>query len=614
MKISHIHIKNYRTFRDFEIDFGDYNVLIGQNNVGKSNLLHAIDAFYTNRATIDDLMKNSSGDFISNVFSIAITYDDLTPNEKQELKSYLLDDDKYKVVYKGILDDGIFTSSYRGYKLDENYVFPKGFNEAIKSTVFSTHKKPKREDFVEDTEALELLNKHSPKGAVSFEQIGKMKEECLEKYNDIIIDKEMIECDTNFQGFVKTKNPDRSGVCIFIPAISIPALESEKQLMNQLVQPFLEDVGIEESRSDFDSFQKKVLKARLQKKTDLETKINSELELWNTTTEIEITPTPIEKILPVNLSILFDDGIKTSLGKKGSGLQRYIFFKTLKILNEDRYSTSRSFIFLFEEPEAHLHPQLQREIFETLRELSKNPSLIYQIILTTHSPQFVDIENLDELYIFNKENQGCTELQKCDIEFTKDKDLVKTILAFSPNISEIFFADHVILIEGQTEEITMNYLSKNGLIDLTRTSIINTMGKYNFNIYINVLNKIGLPYTILIDEDHLSYHPNLEGDKRKEKIKAYKQTKSVVEMIDDEIGHAIILSPDYDNFTGISKHADSKPTKIYNILRESFEINPDKKFQNKIVNLFSLLLNPSAFKHKAIKPDGKEWIFTELME
>jgi len=75
-----------------------------------------------------------------------------------------------------------------------------------------------------------------------------------------------VESSTKFQGIAKTRNPDRSGICIFIPAIGNPSSESEKYLVGQLIRPFLENIGIENARSDYDNFQIKMMKAREEKK------------------------------------------------------------------------------------------------------------------------------------------------------------------------------------------------------------------------------------------------------------------------------------------------------------------------------------------------------------
>jgi predicted ATP-dependent endonuclease of OLD family len=610
MKISHISIRNFRTFREFDADFRDYNVIIGPNNTGKSNLLHAIDTFYTNKASIEDFKKNGSANPNNQEFSITLTYDNLSDDEKRELASYLLKNDIFKVIYRGTLsEDSGFLTEYHGYILESKFIFPDGFDDTVEKILFSKHYKPVRNEFKENPEINQLLENFCPSGKIKIEDRKLMGEKFLAQHPEIEVRKEEVESESNFQGFARAKNPDRSGVCIFIPAIGKTSADSEKALIGQLIHPFLEGVGIEDAKPEFEIFQQKIMNARLKKKQDLEEKINSELELWNTTAEIQFNPTPIEEISPMNLSILFNDGIQTALEKKGTGLQRYIFFKTLKILNEEKYTTDKSFIFLFEEPEAHLHPQLQKEIFETLRQLSNNPILDYQIILTTHSPQFVDIENLDELYIFSKDEQGCSDLQKCNIHFSGDRDLVKTILSFNPHISEIFFANQVILFEGQSEEISFNYLRKEGIFNISQTSLVNAKGKYNLEVYIKILNEIGLPYTVLIDEDpyFLPHFKSFDRIKIKDKKKAYKKNQEIIDLIDDSLGRAVVLSPDFDQYVGISKNTKSKPTKIYQKLIQYYEKTPDIHFQKKIENLLDLLLNPLKIPFKAINPDKTKW-------
>lgn len=41
--IEKVHIMNFRSLKDIKFDFGDYTVLIGKNNSGKSNIIHALE-------------------------------------------------------------------------------------------------------------------------------------------------------------------------------------------------------------------------------------------------------------------------------------------------------------------------------------------------------------------------------------------------------------------------------------------------------------------------------------------------------------------------------------------------------------------------------------------
>jgi len=59
MKIAKITIKNFRSFKSEGINFQDLMVLIGENNTGKSNVLKAMDLFFSNIKTIDEECFNN---------------------------------------------------------------------------------------------------------------------------------------------------------------------------------------------------------------------------------------------------------------------------------------------------------------------------------------------------------------------------------------------------------------------------------------------------------------------------------------------------------------------------------------------------------------------------
>lgn len=61
MHINSIHIKNYRHFNDFSMEFHKgLNVIIGANNAGKTGLLSAIKLLcYPSDISIDDFNKNN---------------------------------------------------------------------------------------------------------------------------------------------------------------------------------------------------------------------------------------------------------------------------------------------------------------------------------------------------------------------------------------------------------------------------------------------------------------------------------------------------------------------------------------------------------------------------
>jgi putative ATP-dependent endonuclease of OLD family len=49
MRITRIHIENFRCIRNLEVELGDPTVFIGPNNIGKTAILHAIRIVLTRR-------------------------------------------------------------------------------------------------------------------------------------------------------------------------------------------------------------------------------------------------------------------------------------------------------------------------------------------------------------------------------------------------------------------------------------------------------------------------------------------------------------------------------------------------------------------------------------
>ena len=89
------------------------------------------------------------------------------------------------------------------------------------------------------------------------------------------------------------------------------------------------------------------------------------------------------------LTLLGDDGIPVN--KRGSGVRRLVLFSFFRAESERRLSSTgnRNIIYAVEEPETAQHPNLQRVVIKTLRELSERERT--QVILTTHVPSLAGL-------------------------------------------------------------------------------------------------------------------------------------------------------------------------------------------------------------------------------
>jgi putative ATP-dependent endonuclease of the OLD family len=163
---------------------------------------------------------------------------------------------------------------------------------------------------------------------------------------------------------------------------------------------------------------------------------------------------------------------------------------------------------MIEELEAHLHPQAQMKIIDALNEEANNG---IQFILTTHSPNIASKVRLESLIICKDNNvfplsQGSTKLEKKSYAYLERfLDVTK---------SNLFFAKGVIIVEGWSEEILIPALAKKMGYDLTakEISIVNvasTAYLHFAKIFLrNDKKEMKIPVAIVTDLDN---RPNEEG-------------------------------------------------------------------------------------------------------
>ncbi len=561
MIIKSVEVKNFRSIRETCLDCDNLTAIIGRNGAGKSSFLDAIDTFYDIAAPIteEDFFNRDIGSTIE----IRVTYSNLRDDEKEEFQPYIKDD--RLIVTKRI-------------SIENDRIMQRYYAAALQIPRFAEIRaKPGKKERVsvwnEMVNSDELPNLG---GKVrSADEVERLMSEYEANHPEFM---EPIEREEQFFGprNIGGGKLDKFTKYVLVPAVRKASDEASGkkgaiyQILDMIVlRKINAREDIQKFKSEFEERVKKLYSSEnLTELPELGNSISQTLEKFAPGSQLKLgwdEVKPPEIPLPPARATLVEDSFEGEITRKGHGLQRALIVTllqhlamrvsiepTAEDLDEEETGISKpkgleisqgpDLILAIEEPELYLHPSRCRYLHNLLLQLSEKPGIglgaSNQIIYTSHSPYFIDLHHFDQIRMvrkipspdslapqsvvarFSLEHAKEKIAKVCNVNpdvFTRDSFRARAIPIMNTIVSEGFFTDVVVVVEGLSEvgilwklqEIMKKNWSRLGIV------IVPAGGKNNIDRPVVIFQGLSIPTYFIFDADlHLKGKGGKEKDAR----------------------------------------------------------------------------------------------------
>lgn len=618
MKLSKIWVENYRQFEKIELNFyNDVTVLAGANNTGKTTLITLL-----NNILNTEKMEYFETDIPSKImFEMKkCIYQKLdqrlekllvTKELKEELEEFCLLDDiikteltqiKFEIEYdKKQSDISCFADYFMDLDESENsfhFLYAFEYNKTNYCNSINSNKNLKNR-FDNIIELKKIVDKNDVKVKTggttkknNKEVLKIKKEKFIKQLINIYfqsVDQKCYYCDKEFKlkqpikrlkdfrslfnaVYIKASRPldDELGDATHTLTSQLLEVaefcEDWKDLKNELPDKLLTIIEREEIKKVINSASKESIQTLLDEIENTNGGHKKELML-----DIDVNDKSISKFMNNITRAIYkidnndknSDLNKIELSEESQGLGYsnllYIHMQLKKYKEKMEKKDKLVNIFFIEEPESHMHPQMQQALIKYI--LKHYNSGEIQGIISTHSTEIVRKAGLKRLRVLRQTSEISSKLY--DLSEVKDKTCN---YLFEIGSADIVFADKAILYEGDTEKMFIKTLLNKDCykkLEQEYISYIHVGSDYAYN-YKELIEKLKMKSLIITDLDY---------EKKATKIEDIKKAKTTNGTIKNF--YKDVFKKDYENISDLYNWANNECVEIDESICLTFQTTQD---------------------------------------
>ncbi|WP_141589878.1 ATP-dependent endonuclease [Myxococcus sp. AB056] len=486
MKIKTIRIENFRSYRDETIGLNDYTCIVGTNGAGKSTILTALNIFFRDQSgastNITHLDEEDFHNKDTNVpVRITLTFKDLSEAAQEDFRDYYR---QGELIISAVAKWDPVLKQAEVLQFGQRRVMKK-FKQFFAK--------------FNGGEKVSALRDVYDKLRLEIPQLKPVK--IRQEMHDELSSYEMshpelcepIPSQDQFYGVTKGANRLQRHVhWLYLPAVKDATLEqteSKRSALSALLERALQvgatfDDPLNELRREAEGKYRELLAKKQSVLQNLSTALdvrirrlvqsdaNLRVEWLNAPESYVSIQDPIARI------IAGESRFSGNMARFGHGLQRAFLIALLQELASVQDTSKTTLILGCEEPELYQHPSQAKHLAKVLQTLASSS---YQVMTCTHSPHFVSARGFEDVRVVRRDSsQKHAYVSALTLEHLRTSlnaytskpashsngTLVRLEQILQPSISEMFFSEVVVFVEGIEDVACITtYLELLGLYD-----------------------------------------------------------------------------------------------------------------------------------------------------